>query len=137
MAIPDGRTRLSLLDGTATGGNRGGGSRRKDICCDLLTSHHGQWGGVSFKISGEEMRFLSQLTEDQKSKVSGLTPRYLYRRGKMKRPFGTHIRDSAWRARRLGLFTIQSTQRPTHYEWGPSPHINNVYPPGVARQQGR
>jgi hypothetical protein len=52
------------------------------------TSHRGQWSRVSFKIIGGERRFLSQLTEDQKNKVSGLTPRYLYNRGKPKRPFG-------------------------------------------------
>jgi hypothetical protein len=39
---------------------------------------------VTFKISGREKPFLSQLAEDQKSKVSGLTPRYLYRKGKLK-----------------------------------------------------
>jgi hypothetical protein len=59
------------------------------------TSHHGQWGGVSFKISGEERQFQSQLTEDKKSKVSGSAPHYLYHRRKLKRPFGTHVRDSA------------------------------------------
>jgi hypothetical protein len=35
-----------------------------------LTSHHRKWSGATFKISGEERRFLSQITEDQKSKVS-------------------------------------------------------------------
>jgi hypothetical protein len=54
------------------------------------TSHHGQSGGASFKINGEERSFLSQLAEDQKSKVSSLAPRYLYFRGKPKRPFETH-----------------------------------------------
>jgi hypothetical protein len=42
------------------------------------TSNHGQWSGASFKISGEERQFLSQLTRDRKSKVSSLTPRNLY-----------------------------------------------------------
>jgi hypothetical protein len=28
------------------------------------TRQHGQWSGVSFKISGEERRSLSQLAED-------------------------------------------------------------------------
>jgi hypothetical protein len=48
------------------------------------TRHHGQQSGVSFKIRGEERLFLSQLTEDQKSKMSGLAPCYLYHRGKPK-----------------------------------------------------
>jgi hypothetical protein len=42
----------------------------------FFTSHHGQWSGASFKISGEERQFPSQLTEDQKSKLSDSTPRY-------------------------------------------------------------
>jgi hypothetical protein len=42
------------------------------------TSHHGQWSGASFKINGEERRFMFQLAEDQKSKLSGSTPHYLY-----------------------------------------------------------
>jgi hypothetical protein len=27
-------------------------------------------------------------------------------------------------------------QHPTHYEWGPSPHVNNVNPTDVVGQQG-
>jgi hypothetical protein len=50
-------------------------------------SHHGQWSGGSFKISGEERRFLSKLAEDRKRKVSGSAPRYLYHREKLKRSF--------------------------------------------------
>jgi hypothetical protein len=45
------------------------------------TSHHRQWSGASFKINDEERQFLSQLTEDQKCKVSDSAPHYLYRRG--------------------------------------------------------
>jgi hypothetical protein len=48
------------------------------------TSHHKQWSEVSFEINGEERQFLSSLTGDQKSMVSGLGPRYLYCRGKPK-----------------------------------------------------
>jgi hypothetical protein len=55
-----------------------------------LTTHHGQWSRASFKISGKERRFLSQLTEDRKSKVSGSAPHYLYRKGKLNRSFKTH-----------------------------------------------
>jgi hypothetical protein len=44
------------------------------------TSHHEQWGRASFKINGKERRFLAQLAEDQKSKVSDLAPRHLYHR---------------------------------------------------------
>jgi hypothetical protein len=47
-------------------------------------SHHGHWSGVSFKNSGEERQILSQLTEDQKSKVSSSTPHYLHHKGKLK-----------------------------------------------------
>jgi hypothetical protein len=50
---------------------------------------------------------------DQKSRVSGSTPRYLYHRGKLNQWFRTHAWDSAWCARHLGLFTIQAVQRPT------------------------
>jgi hypothetical protein len=70
------------------------------------TSHHGQWSEASFKISGEERQFLSQLAEDQKSKVSNSAPRYLYHRGKPKWSFRTHTWDSARRTKRLVLFTI-------------------------------
>jgi hypothetical protein len=44
------------------------------------TSQHGQRSRASFKVGGEERRFLSQVDEDQKSKVSGSVPRYLYLR---------------------------------------------------------
>jgi hypothetical protein len=101
------------------------------------TSHHGQWSRASFKSCGEERWFLSQLAKDQKSKLSSSAPHSLYHRGKQKRPFGTHGRDSAQRARHLGLFAIQAAQHPTHSEWGLSPHVSNVDLPGVARQQGR
>jgi hypothetical protein len=101
------------------------------------TSHHGQWCVATFKINGEERQFLSQLAEDQKSKVSASAPRYLYRWGKPKWPFGTHAWDSAQRTKRLGHFTIQAAQHPTHYEWGLNPHVHNVDPPSVVRQKGR
>jgi hypothetical protein len=45
------------------------------------TSHRRQWSRVSFQISSREMQFLSNLTEDQKSKVSSSTPPCLYHRG--------------------------------------------------------
>jgi hypothetical protein len=44
------------------------------------TSHHGQWSEASFKISCEERRFPSQLAKDQKIKVSGSAPHFLYHR---------------------------------------------------------
>jgi hypothetical protein len=69
------------------------------------SSHHRQWSGAIFKISGELSRFLSQLNEDQKSKVRGLAPHYFYHRGKLKRPFGTHAQDSSLHARHLDPFT--------------------------------
>jgi hypothetical protein len=69
--------------------------------------------------------------------VSSSTPCYLNLREKLKRPFGTHARDSAWYARRLNLFAIQAIQLPTHSAYGPSPHINNADPPSMARHQGR
>jgi hypothetical protein len=72
------------------------------------TSHHGQCCRVSLKSCGEERWFLSQLSNDQKSKLSSLAPHYLYHRGKPKRSFRTHARDSAQCARRLGLFAIQA-----------------------------
>jgi hypothetical protein len=100
------------------------------------TSHHRQWSGASFKISDEERRFPSHQVEDQKSKVSGLAPHFLYRRGKLKWPLETHAWDSARHTKRLGLFSIQAMQRPTHCEWGPSPYIQNIDPPSVVRQQG-
>jgi hypothetical protein len=48
------------------------------------TSHYGQLGRMTCNISGAGRQFLSQLIEDQKRKVSGLTPSYLYRRRKLK-----------------------------------------------------
>jgi hypothetical protein len=90
------------------------------------TSHHEQSSGVTFKINGEERRFISQLAKDQKSKVSGSTPRYLYHRGKLKWPFRTHAWDKARCTKRLSLFAIQATQRPTHCKWGLSLHVHNV-----------
>jgi hypothetical protein len=45
------------------------------------TSHHRQWW-MSFRINGGERRLLSNLTEDLSSKVSNLTPRCLYHRGR-------------------------------------------------------
>jgi hypothetical protein len=102
-----------------------------------LTSHREQRSRVSFRINGKERRFSSELVEDQKYKVSGSTPRYLYSRGKRKRSFGTHVRDNVWCARHLGLLTILTVQCPTHYEWGPSPRVNNINPTDVVRQQGR
>jgi hypothetical protein len=71
------------------------------------------------------------------SKVSGLAHCYLYRTGKLKWSFGTYARDTAQCARHLNPFATQATQPPTDCEWGPSPHVNNVDPPGVVRQQGR
>jgi hypothetical protein len=44
--------------------------------------------------------------------------------------------DRAWHAKRIGLFAIQATQHPTHCEWGPSPLVNNIDPPGTAGQLG-
>jgi hypothetical protein len=85
------------------------------------TSHHGQWSGASFKISGEKRQFLSQLAEDQKSKASISAPRYLYRRGKLKRPFRTHARDSAQHARRLGFFRHPSHTTPHSLRVGIEP----------------
>jgi hypothetical protein len=102
-----------------------------------LTSHLKEQSRASFRINGEERRFPSQLAEDQKNKVSGSTPRCLYRRGEPKWPFESHVWDSEWHAWSLDFFTIQVVQRPVHCEWGPSPHVNNVNPTGVARQQGR
>jgi hypothetical protein len=101
------------------------------------TSHHGRRSKASFKIGGGERQFPSQLTEDQKSKVSSLTPHCLYHRGKLKHPFGTHAWDNARCPRCFRFFAIQTAQRPTHCEWGSNPHVNNVDPPGVVRQQGR
>jgi hypothetical protein len=49
----------------------------------------------------------------------------------------TNTRDNARRAKRLGLFTTQTVQRPTHYEWRPSPYDNNIGSLDVARQEGR
>jgi hypothetical protein len=91
------------------------------------TSHHGVWGGASFKINGKKRQFLSQLTKEQKSKASGLAPHYLYRRGKPKQPFGTHARDSARCARSLGFFCHQSHAMPHSLRVGTEP----------ARQQHR
>jgi hypothetical protein len=81
--------------------------------------------------------FLSKLAEDQKSKVSGSTPRYLYHRRKPKRSFKTHVWNSVRCARRVDFFAIQVIQHPVHYEWGPGPQVNNVNPTSAARQQGR
>jgi hypothetical protein len=74
-----------------------------------LTSDHRQQSCANFKIGGKERRFPPQLTKDQKSKVRGLAPRYLYHRGKPKWPFETNARDNAQRAMRLGFFFIQTT----------------------------
>jgi hypothetical protein len=101
------------------------------------TSHYGQWHRMSFKISSEGRQSLSQHAEDQKSKVSSLTPHYLYHRRKLKLQFITHTRDNVWRARHFGLFAIQAMQRPTHCEWGPNPYDNDIDPPNKVRQQGR
>jgi hypothetical protein len=98
------------------------------------TSHHEQQSRASFKIGGKERRFPSQLTKDQKSKVSGSVPRCLYHKGKLKRPFGTHAWDNARCVVRLSFFVIQAIQCPTRSEWGSNPHVNNVNPPGVVRQ---
>jgi hypothetical protein len=46
--------------------------------------HHGQWGRMSLKISGEGRLFLSQHPEGRKGKVGGSAPRYLHRRRKLK-----------------------------------------------------
>jgi hypothetical protein len=100
------------------------------------TSHHGVWGGASFKINGKKRQFLSQLTKEQTSKASGLAPHYLYRRGKPKQPFGTHAQDSARCARSLGFFATEATQCLTHCEWGLSPHVNNIDPLSMVRQRG-
>jgi hypothetical protein len=101
------------------------------------TSYHGQRYRASFKIGAKERRFPSELAKDQKSKVSSLTPRCLYHRGKLKWPFRTHAWDNAWRTVCLGFFTIQTMQHPIYCEWGSNQHVNNVDPPDVVRQQGR
>jgi hypothetical protein len=89
------------------------------------TSHHGQRSRASFKISVRKRRFLPQLTDDQKSKVSGLTPCHLYHGGKLKGPFRIHVRDRVRRARRLGLFyqigctmprSLQVRTQPAHQQ---------------------
>jgi hypothetical protein len=98
------------------------------------TSHHRRRSRASFKIGGEERRFPSQHTKDQKSKVSNSAHHNLYHRGKLRWPFGTHAWDNMRHARRLGFFAIQIAQRPTHCEWGSNPHDNNVDPPEVTRQ---
>jgi hypothetical protein len=114
---------------------------------ELLPQGHLPWS-LSLAITGNEAEQASRSVArkgdlypnsrmDQKSKVSGSTPLYLYRKGKPKRSFKTHARDSAWCTGRLSLLTVQATQCPTHCEWGPSPHINNIDPPSVVRQQGR
>jgi hypothetical protein len=51
--------------------------------------------------------------------------------------FDTHARHNARPARSLGLFAVQTVERPTHCEWRPSPYDNNIDSPGVVRQQGR
>jgi hypothetical protein len=76
----------------------------------------------------------AQLTNNQKCKVSGLTSRRLYSRGKPKYPFKTYVWHCA-RWARLGLFAKQAVQRLARCEWGWSPHISNINPPGVARRQ--
>jgi hypothetical protein len=101
------------------------------------TRHRMQWSRVSFRVNGGKRRFQSNLAKDLKSMVSSSTPHCLYNRGKTKRPYGIHIRESAQWARRLDFFPIRATQSPSHYEWGPGPHVNNINPTGVARQQGR
>jgi predicted glycosyltransferase involved in capsule biosynthesis len=45
---------------------------------------------LSFKISGEERQFLSQLIRDQESKASGLAPCHLYHRRESEQRFRTH-----------------------------------------------
>jgi hypothetical protein len=100
------------------------------------TSHDGRWSRASFKIGGKERQFPSHLAEDEKSKVSDLAPYCLNHRGKLKRSFRTHTRDNARCTRRLSFFTIQTVQRPTRCEWGSNPHVKNVDPPGMVRQQG-
>jgi hypothetical protein len=80
---------------------------------------------------------LSQLTEGQKGKVGVLTPRYLHCKRKLKRQLGTRAWDNAWRARRLGLFAIQTMQHFTRREQGLGAHANDIDPADTARQQGR
>jgi hypothetical protein len=42
-----------------------------------------------------------------------------------------------WHVRHLGLLAIQTVQRPTRREWGPSLQANNIDPHDVVSQQGR
>jgi hypothetical protein len=97
------------------------------------TSHCGRRSRASFRINGREIRFPSQLSEDQKSKVSVSTPRYLYHRVKPKRPFKTHDWDNVLHARCFDFFAIQAVQWPTRCECGLSPHVSNMNPIGMAR----
>jgi hypothetical protein len=64
--------------------------------------------------------------------VCGSTTHCLYHRGKLKQPFGTHVQDCVWQAWRLDFFAVQAMQRPIHYRWASSPHINNVNPTSMA-----
>jgi hypothetical protein len=81
--------------------------------------------------------FCPNTQKDQKCKVSGLAPSYLYRKEKLKWSFRTHARDIACCTGCLGLFAAQATQRHTHCKWGPNPHGHNINPPSAVRQQGR
>jgi hypothetical protein len=90
------------------------------------TSHYGQRGRISLKISGKRRQSLSQLIEDQENKVISSTPHHLYHTRKPKRWFGTHTQIDARCARRLGLLATQTVQCLAHCKWGPSPRANSV-----------
>jgi hypothetical protein len=96
-----------------------------------------EWSELQHQWRGKAILF--KLIGDGNSKVSGSVHRlslFILHR-KPKDPFETHVWDSVWRARHLGLFAIQATQHPTHCEWGLIPHVNNIDPPGVVGQQER
>jgi hypothetical protein len=78
MAMPSWRGHLPLLGGMAVANHRGGGTHHWDVNCYLPASHFALLKWLSFKISSEGRQFLSQLTKDQESKVSGSAPHYLY-----------------------------------------------------------
>jgi hypothetical protein len=108
-----------------------GASTTRSLALVSPTNHHGQWSGASFKISGKERRFLSQLAKDRKSKANSLTPHYLYHRGNR----SSHLEPMPGIVRGVLGTLAFSPQSPTYYEWEPIPHINNINLPGVVRQR--
>jgi hypothetical protein len=52
MVMPEGRRHPSMLDGMAA--ITVGAPDTRTFAVNFPISHHRQWGGVSFKISGEE-----------------------------------------------------------------------------------